>query len=78
MTNDEIIKLVKEAGPLISTPFDQWCERFAHLVRAQALEEAAEVCDEQAHNWHLHAKGGPVAVYNTCAGAIRALKEILK
>ena len=50
-------------------------ERFAALVRAAALEEAAGVCDEQAHDWHLHAKGGPVAAYNACAAAIRALKD---
>jgi hypothetical protein len=26
--------MAREAGPLISTPFDAWCERFAELVRA--------------------------------------------
>ena len=35
-------------------------------------EACAKVCDEAAHDWHQHAKGGPVAVYNACAAAIRA------
>lgn len=32
MTRDDIIRMAREAGPLISTPFDVWCERFAALV----------------------------------------------
>lgn len=35
-------------------------------------EACAKVCDEAAHDWHLHAKGGPAAAYNACAAAIRA------
>ena len=38
MTKDDIIKLAREAGPLISTPFDVWCERFANLVAAHKAE----------------------------------------
>ena len=34
MTREEIIRMAKDAGPLISTPFDVWCERFAALVSA--------------------------------------------
>jgi len=55
--------------------FVQSLREFATAIRVQALEEAAGVCDEQAHDWHLHAKGGPVAAYNACAAAIRALKD---
>lgn len=46
-----IIEMAKQAGPLITTPFDQWCENFAALVRAQALEEVADMvsaCDPRA------------------------------
>ena len=81
MDNQKLIELAKQAElyldgentqqPLyVLSPSD--LERFAALVRAAALEEAAGVCDEQAHDWHLHAKGGPVAAYNACAAAIRA------
>ena len=38
-----IIEMAKQAGPLITTPSDQWCENFAALVRAQALEEVADM-----------------------------------
>lgn len=40
-----------------------------------AMEVASNVCDDQAYDRHLHAKGGMVAAYNACAAAIRALKE---
>jgi hypothetical protein len=33
------IDMAREAGPLISTPFDVWCERFAALVRAAEREK---------------------------------------
>ena len=39
MTRDDIIRMAREAGPLISTPFDVWCERFAALVAAEQNNE---------------------------------------
>ena len=30
----DTMDMARESGPLISTPFDLWCERFAKLVRA--------------------------------------------
>jgi hypothetical protein len=39
MTREDITRMAREAGPLISTPFDVWCERFAALVSAAALAE---------------------------------------
>ena len=45
MTKDEVSKLMKEAGPLVKMPFDQWCERFATLVAAAEREECAKVCE---------------------------------
>ena len=35
MNRDDIIRMARAAGPLISTPFDEWCERFAALVTAE-------------------------------------------
>ena len=46
MNRDDIIRMAREAGPLISTPFDVWCERFAALVAAQEREACARLCDE--------------------------------
>ena len=48
-------------------------ERFAHLVRAQTLEEAAGVCDNSAS--HCHDDGLLQVVLKSNATAIRALKE---
>ena len=89
MSTQNIIELAKQAGfrernGIVRTMhssgawvgINEELKAFAALVRAQVLEEAALVCDEQAHDWHLHAKGGPVAAYNACAAAIRALKEM--
>ena len=57
MTQEKIIRMMKEAGFYFGkddefTP--EW-ERFASLVRAEALEEAAKVCDaiEEDH-WNLY------------------------
>ena len=50
MTRDDIIRMAREAGPLISTPFDVWCERFATLVAASEREACANECDEWIKN----------------------------
>ena len=41
MSRDDIIRMAREAGPLISTPFDVWCERFADLIRADERSKLA-------------------------------------
>jgi hypothetical protein len=38
---DDIIEMAREAGPLISTPFDVWCERFAALAQAAERNKLA-------------------------------------
>ena len=38
-----VIEMAREAGPLISTPFDVWCKRFAELVRADEREALIEI-----------------------------------
>ena len=45
-----VLTLAREAGPLISTPFDVWCKRFAELVRADEREACAGECDEWIKN----------------------------
>ena len=76
-----IIEMAKQAGPLITTPSDQWCENFAALVRAQTLEEAAGVCENTlAHHYMeqvipTHDEVMLLAACADCAAAIRALKE---
>jgi hypothetical protein len=78
-----IIELAKQAGfhfhdagyapaVLHTEPheYSQKCfERFAHLVRAAALEEAAGVCESEWSNVAEKMYG------EECAAAIRALKE---
>jgi phosphoserine phosphatase len=46
MTQDEIIRMAREAGPLTQGPFDAWCKRFAALVAAAEREACAKVCEE--------------------------------
>ena len=65
MTQDDIIRMAREAGPLTKGPFDDWCKRFANLVAAQEREACAKVCDEfQARDVGMQPA--------ECAGAIRA------
>jgi len=45
MNREEIIEMVEEAGPLVSTPFDVWCERFADLVAAAEREACAQTIE---------------------------------
>ena len=61
-----VIELAKEAGMTVFVP--ESLERFAVLVRAEALEEAAKVCDE------LKWRGPPLNFAENCAAAIRGLK----
>ena len=48
MTDDDIMKLALDAGPLTQGPFDAWCKRFAALVAAAEREACAEVCKKHA------------------------------
>lgn len=51
-------------------------ERFAALVRAQALEDAARVCDDkERRKWEILTGGGKLTGFGPldCAFAIRAL-----
>jgi len=48
MTREEIIEMVEEAGPIVRTPFDVWCRRFAALVAAAEREACASILDRNA------------------------------
>ena len=67
MNREDVIRMAKEAGPLVSTPFDVWCDRFADLVAAAEREECAKVCDEEATI---------EGVAQRCADAIRARSNV--
>ena len=88
MTQYRIIELAREAG------FHKWytqpeehpehvaiVARFATLVRAQALEEAAGVCENTLAQHYMkqvipaHDEALLLAACADCAAAIRALKE---
>lgn len=81
MTTDEIIKLAREADPFgehgrlyqVAALTPETLIRFCHIIRNEALEEAARVCIETGST-----KGSCDAAFDTadaCAAAIRAMKE---
>lgn len=41
MTDDDIMLMALDAGPLTQGPFDAWCKRFANLVAAAEREACA-------------------------------------
>ena len=89
-----IIELAREAGIDREQPYllveyqEPWnsctdveLERFAALVRAQTLEEAARVCENTLAQHYMkqviptHDQALLLAACADCAGAIQALKE---
>ena len=67
MDREDVIRMAREAGPLVSTPFDVWCERFAALVAAHEREACAKLCDEEATI---------EGVAQRCADAIRTRSNV--
>ena len=45
MTDNDIIRMAQEAGPLTQGPFDAWCKRFAAFVAAAEREACAKWLD---------------------------------
>lgn len=71
MTQNEIIKLAREAGfqpSDLDTMFWQVMERFATLVAAHEREACAKVCDDIDNNMEASWKRNAV----NCGAAIRA------
>ena len=46
MTEDDIMLMALDTGPLTQGPFDAWCKRFAALVAAAEREACAKLCDD--------------------------------
>jgi hypothetical protein len=72
MTQDEIIRMAKEAGLLADdeawvSPHQEAMERFAALVAAHEREACAKVCDER--------ELANLYGVKECAAAIRARSE---
>jgi len=66
MTQEDIIRMTREAGPLISTPFDVWCERFAALVAAAENKACENLCEDLQQMWKTA---------NDCADAIKTRRQ---
>ena len=64
MTKDELNNLMKEAGPIVRMPFDQWCERFAALVAAHKAEVAL------AEAYRCGYEAGVLAEREACADIV--------
>jgi hypothetical protein len=77
MTQDEIIRMAREAGDWNgqTAEFNEvGLEHFAALVRAEALEEAAKVCEEGINNAEDWDSSYWDQCCENCAAAIRGLK----
>ena len=48
MTEDDIMLMALDSGPLTQGPFKEWCKRFANLVAAAEREACAAMFDD--HN----------------------------
>lgn len=82
MTQDEIIRMAREAGCHASVITGAICfnpdvlERFAALVAAHEREVCAKVCEEEAASWaRLNAQDEEGYSAIQCAAAIRARGE---
>ena len=49
MTEDDISRMAREAGPLTQGPFEEWCKRFAALVAAHEREAIAKLADSSVN-----------------------------
>ena len=49
MTDDDIMLMALDAGPLTQGPFKEWCKRFAALVAAHEREAIAKMADSSVN-----------------------------
>jgi hypothetical protein len=47
MTDDDIMLMALDTGPLTQGPFKEWCKRFANLVAAHEREACAAMFDDR-------------------------------
>lgn len=80
MTPEKVIELAKQAGFIEEdeVTYEWSCfydeiQRFAELVRNEALEEAANACDERGKYWCKGSDSAREAA--SCATVIRSLKS---
>ena len=64
MTDDDIMKLALDSGPLTQGPFDAWCKRFAALVAAHKTKVAL------AEAYRCGYEAGAVAEREACADIV--------
>jgi hypothetical protein len=63
----------REAGSLVSTPYDVWRDRFAALVAAAEREACVEVCDNLIRHGNVaEVQHRYNQAYEQCKDAIRA------
>ena len=76
MTEDDINRMAREAGPLTQGPFTGWCKRFADLVASAEREACAKLCEAGINN----ATDWDSSYWDQCcenrAAAIRARGEM--
>lgn len=85
MNKDDIIRMAREAGMQFQGGFvrivecvtQPELERFATIVRAAALEEAAKVCENMTLEWEdqPYIAQAELATMMDCAAAIRARSQ---
>ena len=66
MTDDDIMKLALDSGPLTQGPFKEWCKRFAALVAAHKTKVAL------AEAYRCGYEAGAVAEREACAKVCEA------
>ena len=64
MTDDDIMLMALDAGPLTQGPFDAWCKRFAALVAAHKTKVAL------AEAYRCGYEAGAVAEREACADIV--------
>ena len=64
MTDDDIMKLALDSGPLTQGPFKEWCKRFAALVAAHKTKVAL------AEAYRCGYEAGAVAEREACADIV--------
>ena len=69
MTDDDIMKLALDSGPLTQGPFKEWCKRFANLVAAHKTKVAL------AEAYRCGVEAGAVAEREACAKLCEAQDE---
>ncbi len=72
MTEDNIMKLALDSGPLTQGPFKEWCKRFANLVAAHEREACAKVCEDIARKYQKLHHASLENIADECAAAIKA------